>query len=411
MSYNPTNPNGQATSANSAPVVLASNQSTIPTSTLSSTLNATPTGISALNGDLIPSVDVSAYKTIMYQITGTWVGTITPQGSDDNVTFSTLTSYDIVGDSTTNAITGNNIYQQTVQAKYFRLRMTSYTSGTATAVYTLSSLPPTFFVKNINAGGLGAVAGTVNSFDSIPVAGADGGGLKRHLLVDTSGRPQGNVAQINGITPLMGNGVTGTGSQRVTIASDNTVLPSVGAGATGSAIPANASYMGVNNAGNLAGVNASGNTGDANGGSGMVPTSLNTFNNTTYDRYRGNFNVNTGDTGAKTATGNGATQTNYNASGANILFNIGTVSGTTPTLVFKLQGSSDGGTTFYDIPGASTASITATGTALLSVYPGVTVAANAAVSFPLPRTWRVVWTIGGTTPSFTITNIQVGYIL
>ncbi len=31
-----------------------------------------------------------------------------------------------------------------------------------------------------------------------------------------------NVAQINGITPLMGNGNTGTGSQRVTIAADNT---------------------------------------------------------------------------------------------------------------------------------------------------------------------------------------------
>ena len=33
-----------------------------------------------------------------------------------------------------------------------------------------------------------------------------------------------NVAQINGVTTLMGNGVTGTGSQRVTIASDNTVF-------------------------------------------------------------------------------------------------------------------------------------------------------------------------------------------
>jgi hypothetical protein len=32
-----------------------------------------------------------------------------------------------------------------------------------------------------------------------------------------------NVAQINGVTPLMGNGATGTGSQRVTIANDNTV--------------------------------------------------------------------------------------------------------------------------------------------------------------------------------------------
>jgi len=33
-----------------------------------------------------------------------------------------------------------------------------------------------------------------------------------------------NVAQINGVTPLMGNGATGTGSQRVTIASDNTAF-------------------------------------------------------------------------------------------------------------------------------------------------------------------------------------------
>lgn len=33
-----------------------------------------------------------------------------------------------------------------------------------------------------------------------------------------------NIAQINGVTPLMGNGVTGTGSQRVTVASDNTAF-------------------------------------------------------------------------------------------------------------------------------------------------------------------------------------------
>ena len=33
-----------------------------------------------------------------------------------------------------------------------------------------------------------------------------------------------NVAQINGVTPLMGNGISGTGSPRVTIASDNTAF-------------------------------------------------------------------------------------------------------------------------------------------------------------------------------------------
>lgn len=43
-----------------------------------------------------------------------------------------------------------------------------------------------------------------------------------------------NNSQINGVTPLMGNGVTGTGSQRVTIASDNTAF-SVNATVTGPA--------------------------------------------------------------------------------------------------------------------------------------------------------------------------------
>lgn len=44
------------------------------------------------------------------------------------------------------------------------------------------------------------------------------------LPVSLAANQSVNVAQINGITPLMGNGVTGTGSQRVTIASDNTAF-------------------------------------------------------------------------------------------------------------------------------------------------------------------------------------------
>lgn len=43
-------------------------------------------------------------------------------------------------------------------------------------------------------------------------------------LVALAANQSVNVAQINGVTPLMGNGVTGTGSQRVTIASDNTAF-------------------------------------------------------------------------------------------------------------------------------------------------------------------------------------------
>jgi hypothetical protein len=126
----------------------------------------------------------------------------------------------------------------------------------------------------------------------------------------------------------------------------------------------------------------------------------------------------TGDTGAKTATFNGATQTNTTAKGVAVVFNIGTVTGTTPTMVCKLQGSADSGTTWFDIPSATTASLTATGVFGIEIYPNITTVAGttttgttAQVSSVLPRTWRVVYTIGGTTPSFTLTNVQVNYLL
>lgn len=133
------------------------------------------------------------------------------------------------------------------------------------------------------------------------------------------------------------------------------------------------------------------------------------FNGTSWDRERNNWNTTTGDTGAKTASFAGATQTNFNSAGATLLINMGTVTGTTPTLTAQVQGSADGGTTWYNITGAVTPTINATGTTTLVVYPGVAAVANAAVSSVLPRTWRLNYTIGGTTPSFTITNVQVAY--
>lgn len=125
----------------------------------------------------------------------------------------------------------------------------------------------------------------------------------------------------------------------------------------------------------------------------------------------------TGDTGAKTATVNGATQTNVSAKGASIVFNVGTVSGTTPTLVIKLQGSADGGTTWFDLPNAVTASLVATGIYGIQIYPGLaalagstTTGTTATVNGALPRTWRAVYTIGGTSPSFILTNVQIAYL-
>lgn len=80
-----------------------------------------------------------------------------------------------------------------------------------------------FFVNLRNASGaeLGVAAAPVQ------VSLANTGANSNKILVtpDSVALPANqsvNESQINGVTPLMGNGVTGTGSQRVTVASDNT---------------------------------------------------------------------------------------------------------------------------------------------------------------------------------------------
>lgn len=62
-----------------------------------------------------------------------------------------------------------------------------------------------------------------------------------------------------------------------------------------------------------------------------------------------------------------------------------------------------------DIPGASFAQKSATGTAVLSIYPGLTAAANVAVTQVLTKNLRAVSTVGGTTPSstFTLTAVAI----
>jgi len=149
------------------------------------------------------------------------------------------------------------------------------------------------------------------------------------------------------------------------------------------------------------------------------------YNGTTWDRQHGAWRTTTGDTGAKTATFNGATQTNFDSRGAYITIRLGTVSGSTPTLNFTLAFSPDNGTTWVSLGPASGNLTASSQIGMLVVYPtnssqaaGATPAnlgsgANIAtfLNLPLPRTWRLVYTIGGTTPSFTITAVDVNYCM
>lgn len=104
---------------------------------------------------------------------------------------------------------------------------------------------------------------------------------------------------------------------------------------------------------------------------------------------------------AKGTSAAGTTQINRDSRGVVLSISKTANSGTSPTVTIKVQGSANG-TDWYDITGATTAAISANGTTTLTVCPGVPVTANVSTSQPLPRLWRIYWTIGGSdTPTVT----------
>jgi len=97
----------------------------------------------------------------------------------------------------------------------------------------------------------------------------------------------------------------------------------------------------------------------------------------------------------------------YQFIGVKLYLEIDTVTGTSPTLDVKVQTKDPVSGEYHDLTGATFAQKTAAGRDELVIYPGKDEVANRAVNDALPRTWKVVATIGGTdTPTFTF---GVGY--
>jgi hypothetical protein len=117
--------------------------------------------VTAVDNDVIPALDVSAYKWVSMQITGTFVGTIKFQGSNDNGTF-----YDQVV-QTPGIILEPYVDQKTVPGlvkipilfKYLRVRVTAYTSGVIEGV--------AFGYKESNDSGQISATGTVDGAVSV----------------------------------------------------------------------------------------------------------------------------------------------------------------------------------------------------------------------------------------------------
>lgn len=103
----------------------------------------------ANNTDLVASKDVRAYRTVTFQLSGTWVATVSAQVSNDNTTWTTVATFDVsnlisgiasgtTAYTTTRAV--NGLFVVTLLGtRYFRLRTTAYTSGTVVSTTEFSS--------------------------------------------------------------------------------------------------------------------------------------------------------------------------------------------------------------------------------------------------------------------------------
>lgn len=165
-------------------------------------------------------LSTTSYGTASIQITGVFVGTITFEGTQNGVDYDFLAATKLGASSIASTATGPGIYRLAVaNLTNIRARISAYTSGSITAVGRTTNAPfGTKFVQLVPS---------TNVF----------GALVANQTV--------NIALINGIVPLMGNGVTGTGSARYTLASDNSAIPLWGHGATAAAVPANTTFVGL----------------------------------------------------------------------------------------------------------------------------------------------------------------------
>lgn len=126
------------------------------------------------------------------------------------------------------------------------------------------------------------------------------------------------------------------------------------------------------------------------------------FNGATMDRQRNNIDTAALVTLATSAvSGNSADQINYNGRGLQLVVDITAITGTTPVFTVTVQGKDVASGKYYNL--LTSAAFSTVSTNLLTVYPGALSTANVSVPQVLPRTFRILYTISGTTPAVTAT--------
>src|SRR5690348_10994234 len=84
-------------------------------------------------------------------------------------------------------------------------------------------------------------------------------------------------------------------------------------------------------------------------------------------------------------TVNSPMQQNFHCRGVKVVVDVTAITGTAPTLTVKLQGYDPVSHKTYDI--LASAALSAVGTTVLTIYPGLTAAANTTADDILPLYW------------------------
>lgn len=166
---------GQKASSASLPVVIASDQTAVPTSQPDLTGSGS---ISALNGTVVATV--TGCSSLFLTVTGVWVGTLGFEAQAGDGTWVTVIGL-LPTNTITTAISVNNSVNFAVGGyRQFRIRATAWTSGTATATWNASVGANTLQVTNFVASAFNATAtqGPANtSANAWPIKLIDGGGV------------------------------------------------------------------------------------------------------------------------------------------------------------------------------------------------------------------------------------------
>lgn len=226
---------GTATSVNNGTTDAGTIRATIASNSTGSLVPTADVSVSGTLGSLnaVYQPTVLGYNCISFVASGTWVGTITPSVSSDGSTYVAAHVYSVDNMTSQPTFTTNGTFIMffTGAMNKVQLKMTSYTSGTATITANKSMSP------NVNRVTEGMPGNTAPAM-GMAVGGTDGTNY-RMLLTDSSGRAAVNVNGTVAVTE------SGTWTVQPGNTANTTPWLVAGAAAQGATVSGNPVYAGA----------------------------------------------------------------------------------------------------------------------------------------------------------------------